>query len=458
MTLYIVSLFLIGLLLIASEQTTHINKAAVAMFVGVTCWILYITMGTDFVLSEHGADFREFLGQTAVNGSAAKDFIAQRLFSSYTMYAANVVLFLLATTTIVEVLDNNGCFDFAHEILRTRRPRQFMWIVAGLTFVISANLDNLTTTCLMLAVMHRMVADERMRWTMGAVIVVAANMGGAFTAIGDTTSLALWSQGLVTPSAYSARLVLPSLAALVTVLVLVHLKLPHSMHLVRTAPPYRGDDTILNQWQRALMLAVGIGGLWFIPTFHRITHLPAFLGALCVLSVLWIVNELCNHRLLQSDVMVKKRNPLALQYQNVQNMLFFLGMVLAVGAVNEAGFLPDFSHWMAKNADNYYVIGALGGLLSALVNNVSIMLMNIAAFTNVTDCADYAAGGNFWPWLSYCTSIGGSLLAIGTMAGFAYLKMENVSFGWYVRHFLPKVLAGFIVGGVVFYLTTLLWA
>jgi len=214
MTLYIVSLFLIGLLLIASEQTTHINKAAVAMFVGVTCWILYITMGTDFVLSEHGADFREFLGQTAVNGSAAKDFIAQRLFSSYTMYAANVVLFLLATTTIVEVLDNNGCFDFAHEILRTRRPRQFMWIVAGLTFVISANLDNLTTTCLMLAVMHRMVADERMRWTMGAVIVVAANMGGAFTAIGDTTSLALWSQGLVTPSAYSARLVLPSLARL----------------------------------------------------------------------------------------------------------------------------------------------------------------------------------------------------------------------------------------------------
>ncbi|MBR1733039.1 MAG: sodium:proton antiporter, partial [Alloprevotella sp.] len=433
------------------EQLNSMNKAAVAIFAGTMCWLLYIRWGADFAQAEHQGELTDFLNGTALTSSNVKDFIAGSVFFRYMLEAANVVLFLLATASIVEVLDNNGCFDFIHEALHTKYPKRFLWGVAGITFLVSANLDNLTTVCLMLALMHRLVADERMRWTFGAVIVLAANCGGAFTVIGDTTSLALWTKELVTPTDYSSLLVLPCVTALGTTLALVHFKMPYTMPLVRTLPPYRGDDTVLNRWQRGLMLAVGIGGLWFIPTFHRITHLPPFLGALCVLSVLWIVNELCNRHLLRSDMMVRRRNPLALQYQNIQNILFFIGMTLAVGAVNESGVLPDFHRWTTEYIGNIYIIGIASAAASAVFNNVSVMLGNIAAFSHADDAA-FAQNGAFWPLLSYCTAMGGSLMTIGTMGGFALWRMEGVTLRWYVRHFLPKALAGFIAGGLVFWL------
>ena len=453
MAIGIVAIFVFALLLIATEQLNRMNKAAVAMFAGTVCWLLYIMWGADFVLSEHQGELFEFLSGERLTSSNVKEFIATSVFLRYTLDAASVVLFLLATTSIVEVLDNNGCFDFIHEAFYTKYPKRFLWVSAIVTFLLSANLDNLTTVCLMLALMHTLVAEERLRWTFGAVIVAAANCGGAFTVIGDTTSLALWTSELVTPTAYSARLVLPCVAALVTILSLVHIRLPHTMRLVRTLPPYRGDDTVFNRWQRGLMLVVGIGGLWFIPTFHRITHLPPFLGALCVLGVLWIVNEISNRHLLQVDMMVRTRKPLALQYQNIQNILFYLGMTLAVGAVKESGVLPDFYHWMVQNIPNIYIVGVVSGIMSAVFNNVSVMLANIVTFSHVTN-PSFVQDGIYWPLLSYCTAMGGSLLTIGTMAGFALWRMEGVTLRWYVRHFLPKILAGFLVGGVVFFFCT----
>lgn len=457
MTACIVAIFLIGLLLIATERIHHINKAAVAMFVGVTCWVLYVCYGTDFVLSEHALAFGMFLKGQAISSGMVKDFIAQNLFIKYTLDAACIALFLLATTSIVEVLDNNGCFDFIHEIIRTRRPKRFMWLVALITFVISANLDNLTTVCLMLALMHTLVADEKLRRIFGAVIIIAAQGGGAFTAIGDVTSLTLWNKGLITPTTYSAWLFLPCLAAVSVTLLLVHHKLPHSMHLVRTLPPYRGDDTTLNRWQRLLMLAVGIGGLWFIPTFHRLTHLPPFLGALCILSILWIVNELCNRLLMQSDMMVSKRKPMALQYQNVQHILFFIGLTLAIGAVNESGILPHICEQAVKHIDNIYIIGAASSLMSAFFNNVASTLACMDTFTNATNEAAFAANGLFWPFLSYCTAMGGVMLTTGSLAGFALWKMEGVPYHWYIRHFFPKVFFGFLAGALVFWAETLLF-
>ena len=450
MSLIIVAIFFCSLLLIATERITRINKSAVAVFTATVCWLLYISWGADFVKAMHPDELQIFLDGEVMTSSSVKEFIAGSVFLRYTFEAAGVVLFLLCTTSIVEVLDNNGCFDFLREALYTKYSRRFLWGVAAMTFAVSANLDNLTTVCLMLAIMHKLVAEERLRWTFGAVIVLAANCGGAFTVIGDTTSLALWTKGLVTPTTYSAMLVLPCTAALATTLLLVHRGLPHTMRLVRTLPPYRGDDTILNRWQRGLMLFVGIGGLWFIPSFHRITHLPAFLGALCVLSVLWIVDELCNRSILRSDKMVGRREPQALQYQNVQNMLFFIGMTFAVGAVNESGILPKFCAWATGYLENVYLIGVLSGMLSAVFNNLTVMLSDIAAFSTNTTLPEYASNGTFWPLLSYCTATGGTLLVAGTMAGFAFWRMEEVSLRWYLRHFVPKVLAGFIVGLIVF--------
>ena len=457
--LIIISILFIGLVLIATENINRMNKAAVAMFMGVICWLLYIGYGTSFVVSEHQIDFLSYLSNNTVRASSVKEFIANSIFFQYIVNAAEVVLFLLGTMTIVEVLNNNGCFDFIQEWLRTRNPRRFLWVLASLTFILSANLDNLTTVCLMLGIMHVMIADDKQRMIFGSVIVIAANCGGAFTVIGDVTSLTIWINGLITPTTYSATVFLPCLSALITILLLVMRSLPHRLSLVQTIAPYRGDDTVLTRQQRLLMLLVGIGGLWFIPTFHRITLLPPFVGALCVLSLLWIVNELCNRSLLSSDQMVKKRLPMALQYISIQHILFFIGLTLAFGAIKETGILDQFFEWSTMKLHNIYIIGAAMGCVSAVFNNVTTVLANISVFapdlvkSHSELEGSFGKDGLFWPLLSYSTAVGSSLLSIGTMAGFALMRMEGVKLRWYVRHISGKILAGWIVGFMVFYFT-----
>ncbi|MDO4929832.1 MAG: sodium:proton antiporter NhaD [Bacteroidales bacterium] len=457
--LIIISIIVLGLVLIATESINRMNKAAVAMFMGVICWLLYIGYGTSFVVSEHQIDFLSYLSNHTVSASSVKAFIANSIFFQYIVNAAEVVLFLLGTMTIVEVLNNNGCFDFVQEWLRTRNPRRFLWTLASFTFILSANLDNLTTVCLMLGIMHVMISDDKQRMIFGSVIVVAANCGGAFTVIGDVTSLTIWINGLITPTTYSATVFLPCLAALVTILLLVSHSLPHRLSLARTIPPYRGDDTVLTRPQRLLMLLVGIGGLWFIPTFHRITLLPPFVGALCVLSLLWIVNELCNRSLLSSDQMVNKRQPLALQYISIQHILFFIGLTLAFGAIKETGILERFFEWSTMKLHNIYIIGAAMGFISAVFNNVTTVLANLCVFAPDLVQAhpelngSFGMDGLFWPLLSYSTAVGSSLLSIGTMAGFALMRIEGVKLRWYVRHISGKIFAGWVVGFFVFYFT-----
>ena len=454
----IVAILSFGLALIATENFNKMNKAAVAMFMGIVCWLLYISYGTSFVVAEHQIDFLSYLSNNSVTPNSVKEFIANHIFLKYSVGAAEIAIFLMATISIVEVLNNNGCFDFIQEWLRTLNPIRYLWIMAGFTFVLSANMDNVTTVCLMLAIMHTMVADEKARLLYGAVIVLAANCGGAFTVIGDVTSLSLWVNQLVTPTSYTSLLVLPSFSALTTVLILVSRSLPDRLHLTHSAPPYRGDDTVLTRTQRLLLLLVGIGGLWFIPTFHRITLLPPFVGALCVLSLLWIVNELCNRPMLHSDQMVQKRLPAALQYINSQNILFFIGLTLTMGAVSETGCLSTFFMWLTNHLDNIYLVSIVMGFLSAVLNNVTTVLANISIFTQdvVYSHPDYeelfSQNGKFWPLLSYTTAMGGSLLSIGSLAGYALMRMENVSLRWYIRHFAGKVLAGWLVGMLVFYL------
>ena len=238
---------------------------------------------------------------------------------------------------------------------------------------------------------------------------------------------------------------------------LVARKLPDRLDLVSSAAlPYRGDDRMLPRMQRMLLLLVGIGGLWFIPTFHRITHLPPFVGALCVLSFLWVVNELCNHSMLGSDKMVRKRHPMALQYINIQHILFFIGITLLVGAVCETGIFRELAEWCFGRQDSIYVGGIGLGLLASLVNNVSAMvsgifLLDIPERMSAV-CPEYAVNGDFWMLLSYCTAMGSALLPIGTFAGFSLMRLENVTIGWYLRKMSGKILAGWMTGLLCLYL------
>lgn len=452
----VIAILLIGLFLIATENINRMNKAAVAIFTGTACWMVCLLWGTDDIARLNAHELSVINSGLSDSGFRIQEFISYTLFGSYIKSACEIVFFMLAIMTIVEVLNNNGCFDFVNDILKRLTPVQFMWFLAIFTFLVSANLDNLTTACLMLAIVHSLIPTERLRRLYGFVVLISANLGGTFTVIGDTTSLTLWANGLVTATHYSAMLVLPCLAALITILLLLSNKLPHHIRYSGHIAPYRGDDTILNGWQRILMLIVGIGGLWFIPTFHRLTEFPPFLGALCVLSLLWIVNELCNRTLMYSDQMVNKKLPMAMQYANVQNLLFYLGIVLAFGAVNEIGVLQKAADFLIQNLNNEYILACIAGIESVFINSITSIVGNSIMFSHVTDNATFATDAMFWPLMSFCTSLGGMVLGTGTLAGLYYIRMEEVSIGTYLKHYTWKIMLGWVVGIIVFLLVGLM--
>lgn len=456
-------MLIFGYLLIATGHLTGVNKAAIAMFIGTVGWVVYICWGTDFVMDQHPHDYSEFLAGEEASSLAVKRFIYNEIFLSYVGRAASIVMFLLATMTIIEILSNNGCFDFVKKWIKTRNSKRLLWTITLATFVISANLDNLTTATMMLVVMREIVQNRQQRWLIGSAIVIAACCGGCFTVIGDPTGLLLWEEGAVTATQFSAYLALPAILAWVIPTVLINMELPERLDTQWSPMPYRGDDTNLNNWQRIVMLFVGIGGLWFIPTFHNITQLSPFLGALCVLSVLWVVNEAFNRKLMTADRLSEQRLPQALQYGAIQQMLFVMGIMLGMGVAMETGVFGDVSAWIDYNIHNVWVVGILSGLLSALVDTFTIAISDISLYPVLPNAqtalwvdSDYMSifvmNGTYWKVVAFSTAAGGCLLSVGSVCGIALMKMEQVRLIWYLKHISPKMLLGWLVGLAV------LWA
>ena len=463
MTLIIVFMLIMGYLLIATGHLTGVNKAAIAMFIGTVGWVVYICWGTDYVTDMHPDDYLAFLNGAEPTSDAVKYFIHDNVFLYYVGRAASIVMFLLATMSIIEILNNNGCFDFIQKWIRTRNPKRLLWTITFVTFVISANLDNLTTATMMLVIMHGIVQNRRQRMLIGSAIVIAANCGGCFTVIGDPTGLLLWGDGAVTATYFSSYMALPAVLAWVIPTIFINRALPERLDTQWSPLPYRGDDTNLSPWQRVVMLFVGIGGLWFIPTFHNITKLSPFLGALCVLSVLWVVNEAFNHKLMNADQMSQRFIPRALQYGSLQQILFVMGIMLGMGVVTETGVFPDVARWMDDTIHNVWILGVVSGFLSAVVDTFTIAISDISLYpvveaARLEQAADaaylsqFTRNGSYWMIVAYTTAVGGCLLSVGSVSGLALMKMEHLRLGWYLRNLTLKVLAGWVVGLVVLWL------
>ena len=459
MEIVIVSILLISYVLLATETITKVNKAAVAMFAGTIGWMLYICYGTDFVTNLHAQEYSAFLAGAEPTSSNVKLFIADNIFLKYVGYGCEVVLFLLATMTIVEILNNNGCFDFVSQLLKTRSSRRFLWIITIVTFLLSANLDNLTTTVMMLAIMHKLIPHRRFRLVYGSAIVIASNIGGALTVIGDPVGLVLGNSGTVTATNFSLGLLFPCLAACVIPVALLGRMLPDTVETERVTMPYRGDDTRLNVWQRIMMLFVGIGGLWFIPTFHNITKLSPFLGACCVLSVLWVVNEVFNRKLVNEGNIINRQISRVLQYGVIQMMLFVMGIMLAVGVVSETGAMEWLRDFVDTNIHNVWLLGLISGLLSSVIDSFAtayswfslyglIPLQQAEGDMSVYS-SNFAQNGLFWRLVAYTSAVGGNILAIGSLSGLALMRTEGIQFGWYFRNVGMKALAGGCVGAAL---------
>ena len=463
MALIIISILIVGYVLIAMGHVTKMNKAAIAMFAGTVGWVLYICYGTDFVMSQHPREYSDFLSGAAATSANVKQFIAQNIFIKYVGKGAEIVLFLLSTMTIVEILDNNGCFDFLSEWMRTRSSRRLLWTMAGITFLISANLDNLTTTTMMLVIMHKLLPNRRQRMVFGSAIVLAANCGGALTVIGDPNGLLLWTNGAVTATSFSASLALPCLMAWLLPTWWLGRSLPSHVELQSTAMPYRGDDTNLNRWQRLLMLFVGIGGLWFIPTFHNITKLSPFLGALCVLSVLWIVNEVVNRKLMNIDQMIQRPTPRVLQYGIIQLMLFVMGVMLAIGAVRETGIINHIEQFCHANIHNVWIMGVIAGVSSCVIDTFATCMsffslyqvidaQQLRLFSDSDYMSAFVTNGMYWKIIAYCSAMGGNVLLLGSMSGLALMKMEHIHVGWYFKHVGAVAAIGSALGLVLMWI------
>lgn len=452
MTLIIVILLLLGYVVIATGHLTGVNKAAIAIFIGTVGWIVYICYGTDFVMSLHPQDYEEYLGGEDSTSDAVKLYIYNNVFLYYVGRAASIVMFLLATMSIVEILNNNGCFDFITKWIRTRNSKRLLWTITIATFILSANLDNLTTTTMMLVIMRTIVQNRRQRMLIGSAIIIAANCGGCFTVIGDPTGLILWGDGAITATAFSSYMALPAILAWVVPTILINRELPDRIETQWMPMPYRGDETNLSPWQRIVMLFVGIGGLWFIPTFHTMTKLSPFLGALCVLSVLWVVNEVMNRKLMAADQMSERRVPIAIQYGTIQQILFVMGIMLAMGAVEETCVFGDVADWFNQNVHSVWIIGIVSGLLSGLVDTFTIAVSDISLYPVVKGAlpgdymGNFITNGAYWKIIAYTTAVGGCLLSVGSVSGLALMKMEHMRLGWYMKNLTLKVLAGAVVG------------
>ena len=435
MTIAIITLMLLAYILIASEHLNHINKATTAMFAGVVGWILYLCTDID------------------------QTYVAEHVFLGHSAYFCSIVLYLLSTMAIVEVLSNNGCFDFITNFLRTRNMHRFLWGIVFITFVLSANLDNLTTVVLMLIIMRRLLANRRQRLYVGACIVIAACCGGSFTVIGDVTSLMIWTKGAVTPTDFTGAMILPALIGTVVPVLLISYDLPETLDINRRHIVYLGDDAAMPLWQRITMLFFGIGGLWFVPTFHRITFLPPFLGSLCVLGVIWVLNEVFNrHSIRTEQPVLLPGSDRRLQYEVLQVIMFFIGVALAVSVLVETGALASAGRWIDAYIHDIYVFSIFMGVLSAVLDNVCLVLSAVSIYDVLPDGTAATAyqefftqNGQYWHLVVLSACIGGCLLPIGSTAGYALLKSEDTGMWWYFRHISGKVLLGWVAALITYF-------
>ncbi len=456
MTLIIVAVLFVGFVLMSTEQVHHVNRATVAMVCGVIAWVMYLLRGGEYVELMHNTEYQAFLGGEASTTTALKYFVAENVITKYIIEACSVILFLIATNTIVEVLHNNGVFDSLISWLRMRSSRMFLWVISLLTFAISANVDNLTTVVLMMSIITQIVRNHHQRVIYACTIMMAACLGGCFTAIGDMTSVMLWVRGLITPSAYAAGLFLPSFVSLCVFNLLIGMKLHGRVELFSILSRYNGDDSLLPAWQKVMLLVLGIAGLWFIPSFHYITKLPPFLGALSVLALIWAVEGLCNLERNGNVLMVQRHYFRTTEFIGMRLILYFLGITLCIGAIAECGALDFVGHWLETYINNVYVYGIALGLLSTVMDNVPLMMtgMNLFPLDTVVDSTSaFVQNGVYWQLLSFCCACGGCLLFIGTMAGQAVLEVERIRFKWYIRHYLWRALVAWLVGLGVFWLT-----
>ncbi len=422
----IIVVFVVGYLAIALEHPIKIDKAASALLTGVGCWALYAFTGVAHETVEHGL-----------------------LHHVYEI--SSILFFLMGAMTVVELVDAHEGFAVITDKITTNNKVKLLWIISFITFFLSAALDNLTTSIVMVSLLRKLVQDKPTRWLYVGVVVIAANAGGAWSPIGDVTTTMLWTgQQLPDVGAFMMNLILPSLVCVLVPLLVLSFSMKGNLQnaIVSVDDEHKVEPT--SRFERNLIFFVGIGGLIFVPIFKTITHLPPFMGMMFSLAAIWIATEII-HRKKNHEEKGRYSVVSTLQRIDTASVLFFLGILLAVASLQEVGHLKTLAQLLNDTLGNIYIINVAIGLLSSIIDNVPL----VAAAQGMYDVApvgDFAANGQFWQFLAYCAGTGGSCLIIGSAAGVAVMGLEKIDFVWYLKKISWLALIGYFAGAAVYVL------
>jgi Na+/H+ antiporter NhaD/arsenite permease-like protein len=436
----IVIVFIIGYLAIAFEHSIHINKAASALLMGVLCWTIYVIDVQSLLPMDMIPEWFVHEASEQKVHDIQQHFLVEGQLLHLTGEIAGILFFLMGAMTIVELVDAHEGFSVITNRIKPKSKRSLMWSIAWLSFFFSAVLDNLTTTIVMISLVRKLVSSREDRLMMAGLIVIAANAGGAWTVIGDVTTTMLWIKQKIGTVEVMIALLLPSLTCLLVPLFLMSRRLIGPVDLM-PAKEFSPDHPI-KPWHQWLFLILGLGGLLFVPLFKMWTHLPPFQGMLLSLSIVWIASEFVGFSF-DEDVRSSTGVLAALKRVDMSAILFFLGILLAVGALGNVGALRSASDWLNTVIPNQVVVAVITGLISAVVDNVPLVAAGIEMY-------DEPPNDPFWMLLAYCAGTGGSCLIIGSAAGVAAMGLEQINFMWYFRKIAPWAMLGYFSGIVVY--------
>lgn len=430
LTLTIVVVFIIGYLCIALETLTKVNKAAVALLMLVACWTLYMF------------DPGNFAAGLSPDGIAAA---ASSVIEGHLGSTATTLFFLMGAMTIVEVVDQNGGFNFVRDMMKTKSKRALLWRITFLTFFLSAILDNMTTAIVMVMILRKLVADRKDRLVYASLVIIAANSGGAFSPIGDVTTIMLWNKSLITAAGVIKELFIPSLVSVAIPAYILSLSLKGEVVGGASLAAETAHNDFTDR-QRKAVFWLGVGGLVFVPIFKSVTHLPPFVGILLVLGVLWTVTELFYRNVREDNGGMQKRITNIISRIDMGTILFFLGILMAVACLQEIGVLAALGEGLNAAFDgNHYLVTGLIGVLSSIIDNVPLVAGCMGMYP-MAAVGDMAQDGIFWQLLAYCAGVGGSMLIIGSAAGVVVMGLEKITFGWYMKRISWIAFIGYVAG------------
>jgi len=420
MIVLLISIFVIGYILIATEHSIKINKTASALITGALLWTVYILYSNN--PHQINEELTHHLGELS-----------------------GILFFLLGAMTIVELVDAHDGFDIITNKITQTDKRKLLWIIGFITFFLSAVLDNLTTTIVVISLLRKLLKNAEDRLSFAGIVIIAANAGGAWSPIGDVTTTMLWIGNQITTKEVIVKTILPSLACLLTPLIILSFRLRGKIE--RPSQTTESKNKSLSERQQLWIFIAGVSILILVPVFKTLTHLPPFMGILMGLGILWVITEI-----MHGDKDEEDKHNLSVVYAlrkiDASSILFFLGILISIAALQSTGVLAGLAEWMTNTIANDDIIVISLGLLSSIVDNVPL----VAAAQGMYSLSVYPTDHYFWEFLAYCTGTGGSILIIGSAAGVAAMGMENIKFFWYLKHVSLLALFGYLAGAAVYIL------